>query len=415
MDEGLLTSVLEGNLERVKFFCEKGANVYVTHDGGRRNPLRLAAIRSHLPIVKYLVEERFVDPGKDTRVLQMTTMASNDVKDIFTYLLGHGANIDIEDPMLGTTLMIAVREGGDLELAKWIVDTCKANVAYLCTTGEKSSAMHKACQFSTIEMIEFLISRGGDKLFEIPDGRGFTPLMIAASEGRNEIVSLLVEKYNCKINFTTDINHLFIAIQNDLIPTVELLLKLGADPNAVQEKMQCRPLHIAASNNFLLLVTSLCEHGAIVDCEDPRGYTPLFMASAEGYTKCVKLLLKYHADIHHRAHSDNTTAIFHAIMSNRVETVKALLEEGANPYDTKSSEGQTLEEVSREKENIFMANLLAGFLNLKEKNVGKLCDVCNKYLEKPKRCGKCKNRFYCSQECQKQDWSTHKLECKPTV
>lgn len=176
-----------------------------------------------------------------------------------------------EDPTLGTTLMIAVREGGDFELAKWIVDTCKANVAYVCKKGEKSSAMHKACQYSPIEMIEFLISRGGDKLFEVPDGRGFTPLMIAASEGRNDVATLLVEKYKCDINFTTDINPLFIAIQNDLIPTVEVLLKLGADPNAVQEKMQCRPLHIAASNNFLLLVTALCEAGAIVDCEDPRG------------------------------------------------------------------------------------------------------------------------------------------------
>jgi len=293
------------------------------------------------------------------------------------------------------------------------VDSCHANVAYVCTTGEKSSAMHKACQYSTIEMIDFLVSRGGDKLFETPDGRGFTPLMIAASEGRNEIVTLMVEKYKCNINFTTDINPLFIAIQNDVIPTVEHLLRLGADPNAIQEKMQCRPLHIAASNNFLLLVTTLCDHGAIVDCEDPRGYTPLFMAAAEGYTKCVKLLLHYGANIHHRSHSDNTTAIFHSIMSNRVDTVKLMLEEGSNPYDTKSQEGLTLEEVSKEKGNIKMANLLGGWLTFLEKNgTGQLCSVCCKYLEKPKKCGKCKSRYYCSAECQKQDWTEHKKECK---
>lgn len=36
-----------------------------------------------------------MDPGKDTRVLQMTTMANNNVKEIFTYLLEHGGNIDM--------------------------------------------------------------------------------------------------------------------------------------------------------------------------------------------------------------------------------------------------------------------------------------------------------------------------------
>jgi hypothetical protein len=29
-----------------------------------------------------------------------------------------------------------------------------------------------------------------------------------------------------------------------------------------------------------------------------------------------------------------------------------------------------------------------------------------------KRCGKCKCEFYCSKECQKKDWLTHKRTCK---
>jgi ankyrin repeat protein len=411
VDQGLLHSVIEGNLDKVKYYIEKGADVHTTQDQGRRNPLRLASIRSFLHIVKYLVEERGVDPGKDTRVLQMTTMANNNAKEIFRYLLEHGANIDIEDDTLGTTLMIAVREGADEELARWIVDECHANVAFVTKTGEKSTAVHKACQYSALDMIRFLLSRGGTEVLQTPDGRGFTPLIVASSEGRNEVVKLLVEEFKCDINFTTDINPLFIAVQNDLIPTVELLLKLGANPNVVQEKMQCRALHLAASNQYNTLVKLLIEYNAEVDCEDPRGYTPLFMAASEGYINTVRVLLDNGAKLDHRSHQDNTTAVFHAIMSNRVPVVKLLLERGANAYDTKTQDEKTLAEVSREKKNTNMANLLESWPKLAENSNAKLCDVCNIYLEKPKRCSKCKQRVYCSVECQKSDWNTHRLDC----
>lgn len=42
----------------------------------------------------------------------------------------------------------------------------------------------------------------------------------------------------------------------------------------------------------------------------------------------------------------------------------------------------------------------------------KLCSACRKPAEKNlMRCGKCKITGYCSAECQKTDWATHKLIC----
>ena len=51
---------------------------------------------------------------------------------------------------------------------------------------------------------------------------------------------------------------------------------------------------------------------------------------------------------------------------------------------------------------------------------GKLCEnmtvICLKSLpnnsDKPLvNCGKCKNIYYCSRECQKTDWKRHKIRC----
>jgi radical SAM protein with 4Fe4S-binding SPASM domain len=39
--------------------------------------------------------------------------------------------------------------------------------------------------------------------------------------------------------------------------------------------------------------------------------------------------------------------------------------------------------------------------------------VCSFYKEfQKKNCGKCKIKFYCSRECQAQDWTIHKLACE---
>lgn len=44
-------------------------------------------------------------------------------------------------------------------------------------------------------------------------------------------------------------------------------------------------------------------------------------------------------------------------------------------------------------------------------NRNRACFVCQK--NSSLRCSKCKKIYYCSVECQKQDWHSHKLICRP--
>ncbi|KAF8162110.1 hypothetical protein BJ912DRAFT_1006650 [Pholiota molesta] len=45
------------------------------------------------------------------------------------------------------------------------------------------------------------------------------------------------------------------------------------------------------------------------------------------------------------------------------------------------------------------------------------CSVCNKPESEAeiKRCGRCRDRFYCGRECQAADWKTHKPKCGAVV
>eukprot|EP01130_Rhizamoeba_saxonica_P008204 TRINITY_DN3316_c1_g2_i1.p1 TRINITY_DN3316_c1_g2~~TRINITY_DN3316_c1_g2_i1.p1 ORF type:complete len:440 (+),score=87.65 TRINITY_DN3316_c1_g2_i1:61-1380(+) len=427
VDQGFFVAAFEGDCERLRYFHSKGADVLVTPDKeGRKNPLRMAAIRSHFDAVKCLVEELGVDPSKDTRVLQMTIMASDGSREIFEYLLSQGADINTEDPALGTSLMLSCRGNPDDDFvlkeehllqedtARWLVEL-GADVSYVCKTGEQSTAVHKACEGASLDLIKFLIENGGEKALTIGDKRGFTPLICAAAKGRNDVVSLLIEEYNCDPDFFTEINAMFMAVQNRKGPTVELLVQYGADPSTMHPTMQCFPLHIAASNEFNDIVLVLLKTGAPADCEDPRGYTPLFMAASEGYSKTCQILLHGGADPNHRSHQDNSTAVFHAVLANRLQSVKVLLMAGADPLSTRGEDNKTLAEMSREKNREYMANLLEGWVLAIEsgKDPRKLCGVCCKFVETPKRCSRCKSIWYCTRHCQKKHWAVHKTECKP--
>lgn len=51
--------------------------------------------------------------------------------------------------------------------------------------------------------------------------------------------------------------------------------------------------------------------------------------------------------------------------------------------------------------------------NKKKDETQKFCCICKKTSSevKLKLCGKCKDRIYCSLECQKKDWKNHKFVC----
>ncbi|KAG2089331.1 uncharacterized protein F5147DRAFT_41077 [Suillus discolor] len=50
-------------------------------------------------------------------------------------------------------------------------------------------------------------------------------------------------------------------------------------------------------------------------------------------------------------------------------------------------------------------------LKASQKDFGVQCTQCQTKLEKPLKCAKCKGVWYCSKECQKKNWSTHKPAC----
>ena len=93
---------------------------------------------------------------------------------------------------------------------------------------------------------------------------------------------------------------LYLAVQNDKLPVVDLLLLRGADPSigAIHTKTIGRTaLHQASIQGSLDVAKRLLQGGAKVNQLDSLNSSPLHMAALYGQLKVVKLLVVHGADI----------------------------------------------------------------------------------------------------------------------
>jgi len=183
----------------------------------------------------------------------------------------------------------------------------------------------------------------------------------------------------------------FKAIQLDNPRTVQELLDRGFDPNTVnpdgvpgllkalqeqsfkvamvlasfeQTRPEVRnsrdesPLMLAALRGQEALVVQLVSRGAAVN---KAGWTPLHYAATGGHLRVVAFLIGAHADVN--AESPNgTTPLMMAAMYANSDTVKLLLESGAEAYP-RNDQGLDAEDFARKAGREDSARLIRQVLN----------------------------------------------------
>ncbi len=97
------------------------------------------------------------------------------------------------------------------------------------------------------------------------------------------------------------------------------LIRRDADIN----KTGWTPLHYAASNAHLAIMSLLLENHAYIDAESPNGTTPLMMAALYGSATAVKLLLDAGADPLLK-NQQGLTAINFAQRANRTDAIEII-------------------------------------------------------------------------------------------
>uniref|UniRef100_A0A8D9EJB8 Protein fem-1 homolog B n=3 Tax=Cacopsylla melanoneura TaxID=428564 RepID=A0A8D9EJB8_9HEMI len=169
------------------------------------------------------------------------------------------------------------------------------------------------------------------------EGHKCTPLIIAARNGHDKVVKIIISKFEPNIeqegsvkvdNYVIEgATALWCAASGGHLSVIKTLVHAGANVNHAT-KTQSTPLRAACYDGRLDIVKYLIEHGADFNITNHYNNSCLMIAAYKGHLEIVSYLLSQGADPNIRAHC-GATAMHFAAENGHTFIVKDLLGSGA--------------------------------------------------------------------------------------
>lgn len=283
---------------------------------------------NHINLVKYLYENgdySEIKTGEMKDTIFHVAIQSNAYKTT-QFLLGiKGMNVNTPNAAGITPLHLAIRKE-KIEFVKLLINKATMN----SVKNTKSDIIHIAINFSSNNIIEYLIAEGLDINHSKSDGT--TPLHLAIKNKKLKIVQLLIEnnaRTNCfKKRRNNSILH--FAARCSSVDIIAYLIEKGFYTNKANLDNDT-PLHIAIWAKQYKIVRLLIknENGSINDIIHKKNENNLLHFAAEhGSAEILKYLIDKKVDINY-TNSDGETPLQLAIKMNEITKVEHLVKGGA--------------------------------------------------------------------------------------
>ncbi|KAK4940035.1 phosphate system positive regulatory protein pho81 [Elasticomyces elasticus] len=185
--------------------------------------------------------------------------------------------------------------------------------------------LHYACLRGRLAMVEKLLASGPNTI-DMKDHDNFTPLIHSIVRHRIECVRLLLAN-NAGIDPQSEADHipLNLACQHESMEVAAMLLERNA--KLLPDAEGLYPQHLVArSSQKPDLLLLLRQHGADLNQRDKLyQWTPLFHAASEGRVECLRALLENGADPE-ALDEKGLTAMYYATWEGHLECMDLLWE-----------------------------------------------------------------------------------------
>ena len=167
-------------------------------------------------------------------------------------------------------------------------------------------------------------------------------------------------------------------------------------------------------NEHMKILIKLLSLGANVNAHDVTGKTPLHycchMMTSPLLMKMAERLVRAGANVNAKNRFE-ATPLMEVTLAKNFEFVEFLIHNGADP-NIKDYSGMSPKDFARKIESPGISNLFSDDFGAAGKKVVKdKCSQCNLGKDHLKKCTGCYHSWYCSSQCQRQDWEKHKSEC----
>ncbi|KAL5486880.1 hypothetical protein EMCRGX_G019417 [Ephydatia muelleri] len=331
-DSPLHEACVSGSVPIIQRLLQSPHINILAQDNEKMTPLHIACREGHVEVVKTIFQygtERIAELVKavDNELNTPFHLACESGEpEVVQMLLSHGADVGAKRINDKSPMHLAA-EGGYVEVAKILFEaggesTLRAIDDHLCTP------LHDAAKNNHVEMIEFLLSRGAN--VNGRDDDSYTPLLTAASLGEVEAFRALMEDPHVQLDAMDKKGKsaVFLAAEEGHVDILECLLShpIGAKLCSTADAAQNTPLHIAAGEGKLGVVSILLRVGVQVDARNEVNKTPIHLAAENGHAAVVARLIEHDPDTAKDEDEDSNTPLHCACSHGHLSVAKVLLE-----------------------------------------------------------------------------------------
>ncbi|XP_057684775.1 ankyrin repeat domain-containing protein 50 isoform X2 [Corythoichthys intestinalis] len=341
-----------GHGEAVRLLLDAGADVDGCDVKGR-TALRAAAWGGHeetvLILLDYDAQVDTTDSKGRTPLIAAAYMGHPEAAGV---LLDRGAQVDLADNDGRTALSVVALCGPSVPGRQGYGEVASLLLEHGADPGHRDNDGMTPLLLAAYEghddIVELLLDAGADvdetarREGDSPAKAPMTPLLAAAAMGHVQTVSRLLF-WGAAVDAIDDEGRtaLSLAAAQGSSEVVRTLLERGLDENH-KDDLGWTPLHAAACEGHRAVCAVLTERGSMarVGEMDVEGRTALILAAQEGHLGAARLLLDRRSPIDHRAY-DGHSALSAALLEGRSEVAELLLRRGADA-DVRDAEGRPL-------------------------------------------------------------------------